>query len=138
MQRDAFLALTKRSLEEAILLAEETAGRTLPRRVAFQWLGRNHPRVTEGIAEYILERVYVDSDHIRPCVDIGVADLLEDGSLLIVGIVAGYEACSFSKNWKGREGPFIYIVGAPLMARMAGKANSWTPGSGSFGWVLQR
>jgi hypothetical protein len=51
MQRADFLALVEKTLEEVILLAEEATGRSLPRRFAFQWLGKGFPRVTEGIAE---------------------------------------------------------------------------------------
>lgn len=68
-----------------------------------------------------MERVFVDEDHIYPCVDIGVGDLLEDGSLLIVASVAGYAPRSFGENWTGRKGPFIHIIGGPLLNRMAGK-----------------
>lgn len=32
-----------------------------------------------------LKQVFVEEEHIYPCVDIGVGDILEDGSLLIIG-----------------------------------------------------
>src|SRR5271167_1595063 len=41
-----------------------------------------------------------------PCVDLGVGDLLEDGSLIIVGNVSGNAPRLFGQNWTGREGPF--------------------------------
>ena len=90
MEREPFLAFVSQVIQDVILLAEEQTGQTLLRRVAFQWLGKNHPRITQDIPEYIAQRVYVDAEHICPCVDIGVGDLLEDGSLLIVANVAGY------------------------------------------------
>jgi hypothetical protein len=105
MKREEFAAFVAKTLEDVILLAEQKGGKKLPRRFAFQWLlGRSSSRVTENIVEHIVQRVFVDEEHIYPCVDIGVGDLLEDGSLLIVGSVAGYAACPFGKNWTDREG----------------------------------
>jgi hypothetical protein len=138
MDRESFAVLVARTLEEVIVLAEETTHKKLPRRFAFQWLGKAHPRVTENIVEHIMQRIYIDSEHIRPCVDIGVGDLLEDGTLLIVANVAGYEPCAFQRNWTGREGPFVYIVGSPFMSRMEGKPHSWTPENGSFGFSIPK
>ena len=138
MERESFAAFVARALEEVIMLAEETTHKRLPRRFAFQWLGKAHPRITEDVVEYIVQRVYKDSENIYPCVDIGVGDLLEDGSLLIVANVAGYAPCSFRRNWTGREGPFVYIVGNPFMARMAGQTPAWTPESGVFGYLTPK
>jgi hypothetical protein len=66
-------------------LAEEKCGNELPHRIAFQWLGLSHPVVSENIVEHIVSRVLMDDEHIFPCVDIGVGDVLENGTLLIVG-----------------------------------------------------
>jgi hypothetical protein len=130
-QRETFVAFVEKTLEEVITLAEKTTQKTLPRKYAFQWLGKAHPRVTEGVVEHIVQRLYVDSEHIYPCVDIGVADLIEDGTLLIVANIAGYAPCGFGRNWTGRKGPF-QIVGSPLIERMAGQTPKWTPESGAF------
>jgi hypothetical protein len=136
MNRGDFTAIVEKTLEEVVALAEEKAGKKLPRRLAFQWLGKGKPRVTENVVDHIIERVFVDEDHIYPCVDIGVGDILEDGSLLIVGNVAGYAARPFGKNWTGREGPFVHIVGQPFLAKMAGKASNWSPEEGCFGYCI--
>jgi hypothetical protein len=85
---------------------------------------------------HIIERVFIDEEHIYPCVDIGVGDILEDGSLLIVGNVAGYAPRSFGKNWTGREGPFVHIVGQPFLTKLAGKALNWSPEKGVFGFCI--
>jgi hypothetical protein len=138
MERESFAAIVSQALEDVILLAEESTGKRLPRRFTFQWLGKNHPRITEDIAEYIVQRIYIDAEHIYPCVDLGVGDLLEDGSLLIVANVAGYAPCTFRHNWTGRAGPFVYIVGNPLIARMEGKTPEWTPEAGSFGYITPK
>ena len=132
MQRETFAAFVEKTLEEVIALAEKTTHKNLPRKFAFQWLGKAHSRVTEGVVEHIVQRLYIDSEHIYPCVDIGVADLIEGDSLLIVANIAGYAPCSFRRNWTGREGPFVQIVGGPLIERMAGQTSKWTPESGSF------
>jgi hypothetical protein len=138
MEREPFVVFVSQVIQDVILLAEEQTGQRLPRRVAFQWLGKNHPRITQAIPEYIVQRVYIDSEHIYPCVDIGVGDLLEDGSLLIVANVAGYAPCTFRRNWTGRSGPFVYVVGTPLIARLQGKTFQWTPEAGSFGYITPK
>jgi hypothetical protein len=121
MNREEFSAFVATTLEDVILLAEQQAGKKLPRRFAFQWLGRSSPLITDNIIEHVVRRVFVDEDHIYPCVDIGVGDLLEDGSLLIVGIVSGHSPRPFGKNWTDREGPFVHIVGQPFLHKIAGK-----------------
>ncbi|MGO9318661.1 MAG: hypothetical protein ACLPXT_15720 [Terracidiphilus sp.] len=136
MDRDTFTVLVNRTLEEVVELAEEKAGRKLSRKLAFQWLGNNKPRITKDIAEYIVERVFVDEEHIYPCVDIGVGNLLEDDTVLIVGNVAGYTPRPFGKNWTGREGPFVHIVGAPFLARVSGKHVEWSPENSVFGYSI--
>jgi hypothetical protein len=128
MNREEFSTFVSAVLEDVVLFAEEKAGRKLPRAFAFQWLGRSNPRITENVVEHIVKRVFVDEDHIYPCVDLGVADLLEDGSLLIVGSVAGHSPRPFGRNWKGREGPFIPIVGISFLNKMAGVKDSFSPG----------
>jgi hypothetical protein len=127
MNRGEFANFVATVLEDVIQLAEQKAGKELPRKFAFQWLGRSSQRVTDSIVEHIVERVFIDEEHIYPCVDMGVGDVLEDGSLLIVGNVAGYAPRPFGQNWTGREGPFIRIVGGPFLNKMAGKKDSWSP-----------
>jgi hypothetical protein len=76
MNRENFVAFVSRTLNEVIALAEEKSGKVLSsRKIAFRWLGRSQPVVTENIVA---------------CVDIGVGDVLDDGTLLVVGSVAGY------------------------------------------------
>jgi len=121
MTREEFTHFVERTIEDVICLAEQKCGKALPRTFAFRWLGRSQPLITENAIEHITRRVFVDEDNIYPCVDIGVGDLLEDGSLLIVGSVAGYAPRPFGDNWTGREGPFIHIIGGPFLNRIAGK-----------------
>lgn len=134
MTQDEFSQFVQEALDEVILIAENKCGKSLPRKCSFRWLGQSYPVVKENIVEHIVQRVFVDEEHIYPCVDLGVADLLEDGSLLIVGSVAGYSPRPFGHNWTGREGPFVPVVGAPLLNRMAGKAVRWSP-DGAFAYI---
>jgi hypothetical protein len=136
MDRETFTAFVETTLLQVVKLAEEKANRELSGQLAFQWLGKDKPRITERIAEQIVERVFVDEEHIYPCVDIGVGDLLEDGTILVVGNVAGYAPRSFGKNWTGREGPFVHIVGAPFLATASGKRIEWSPGNAVFGFSI--
>jgi hypothetical protein len=127
MNREDFTAFVAQTLEDVIQLAEKKCGKHLGRKFAFQWLGGSHPVVAENVAEYIAERVYLDEERIFPCVDIGVGDLLPDGTPLIVGSVAGYKPGPLQKNWTGRLGPFIHIIGQPFLNKMAGKESLWSP-----------
>jgi hypothetical protein len=121
MTREEFTRFVEDTIEEVISLAEQKCGKALPRSYAFRWLGRSQPLITENVVEHIVQRVFVDDEHIYPCVDIGVGDLLDDASLLIVGSVAGYAPRPFGDNWTGRKGPFVHIIGAPLLNRIAGR-----------------
>jgi hypothetical protein len=134
MTREEFVKFVEKTLDAVILIAEEKCGKALPRRYSFRWLGRSHAVVQENVVDHIVERVFVDDEHIYPCVDLGVADLQEDGSLLIVGNVAGYSPRPFGRNWTGREGPFVPVVGMPLLNTTAGKAFKWSP-DGTFAFI---
>ncbi len=136
MKREEFAAFVGTTLERVVCLAEEKSGKKLSRDYAFAWLGRSAAPSRDSIVERIVQRVFVDDENIYPCVDIGVADLLEDGSPLIVGSVAGYPPRPFGKNWTGREGPFIHIVGQPFLAKAAGGSSGWTLEHGVFGYVI--
>src|SRR5260370_13444550 len=127
MNREEFSSFVSRALEDVVQFAEEKAGQKLPRTFAFQWLGRSNPRITENIVEQIVKRVFIDEDRIYPSVDLGVGDLLEDGSLLIVGNVAGYAPRPFGRNRKGREGPFVPIVGISFLNKLACVKDSFSP-----------
>jgi len=135
MTREEFMHFVDDTIEEVIGLAEKKSGKALPRTFAFRWLGNSQPLITENVIEHIMQRVFIDEDHIYPCVDIGVGDLREDGSLLIVGSVARYAPRPFGENWTGRKGPFIHIIGAPFLNRMAGKPTS-SPTEGIFGYSI--
>ena len=134
MTREEFGKFVEKTVDEVIRIAEEKCGKALPRKYSFRWLGRSHAVIEQNAVDHIVERVFVDEEHIYPCVDLGVADLLEDGSLLIVGSVAGYAPRPFGRNWTGREGPFVPVVGLPLLNRMAGKVSNWSP-DGTFASV---
>lgn len=127
MNREEFSTLVTTTLEEVVRFAEEKAAQKLPRKFVFQWLGRANSRITDNIVERVVERVFIDEEHIYPCVDLGVADLLEDGSLLIVGSVSGHAPRPFGRNWTGREGPFVPIVGISFLNKMAGVKDDFSP-----------
>jgi hypothetical protein len=110
-----FTALVERTLQEVIQFAED-----------------QDAVVDEGIVEAIVNRVYVDPENIYPCVDIGVGDLAHDGSPIIVANVAGYSPKPFQKNWTGREGPFVFIIGQPYLDKLAG---SHSPPNRAFSFI---
>jgi hypothetical protein len=45
MERESFVSFVSKVIQDVILLAEEQTGKRLPNRMAFQWLGKNHPRI---------------------------------------------------------------------------------------------
>jgi hypothetical protein len=135
MQREEFAAFVKSTIEEVICLAEGKSGKVVERKYAFRWLGHSHPTVTDGVVEHIVERVFVDEEHIYPCVDIGVGDILQDGSLLIVGSVAGYAPRPFGPNWTGRMGPFVHVVGQKFLNRVEGKDTNCSA-EGTFSYII--
>jgi hypothetical protein len=119
--RIEFSSFVEQTLEDVITFAEQYTGKTLSRRISFRWVTQDQ-QINGRIVETIVNKVYVDEDHIYPCVDIGVGDLTGDGRLIIVASVAGYSPCPFQKNWTGRDGPFVFIVGQPFLDKLAGKS----------------
>jgi hypothetical protein len=109
----------EQTLEAVIQVAERHTGKTLPRSFGFRWLHQTES-IRDGIAEAIVNKVFVDEDHISPCVDIGVGEPLEDGTPIIVANMAGYSPRPFQKNWTGRDGPFVFIIGQPFLSKLAG------------------
>ncbi|HEY2473909.1 MAG TPA: hypothetical protein VGI19_03825 [Candidatus Cybelea sp.] len=121
MTRDEFTRFVADALEDVIRLAEERCGKPVLRNIAFQWLGSKDEPTRECIVETIVDRVFVDDEHIYPCVDMGVMDLLADGTPLVRAGVAGFTPQPFGKNWTDRQGPFVRVIGNAFLARMAGK-----------------
>lgn len=118
MTRDEFKAHVEETIETCIQEAEKRVGHQLSRCYCFQWMGKkSEPVPQEQVAEIITEYVYVDAEHIYPCFDIGVGDVLDDGQLLIVGSRAGYSPRPWQKNWTGLDGPFVHIMGQKFLDR---------------------
>lgn len=132
MTRDEFTAFVERTLEEVVQFAEAQTRTVLPRKIKLRWLGHDSI-IDEGIVEAVVNRVYLDQENIYPCVDIGVGDLSEDGSPIIVANVAGYSPRPFQKNWTGREGPFVFIIGQPFLRKLAG---NYSPSTRAFEFII--
>jgi len=116
MTRDEFKAHTIASLEDSIVRLEGIIGVALPRDLAFQWLTEpDSDYFGDDVIEGIVARVYVDEDHIWPCVDIGPSKILPDGQLLIVATRAGHLPRPFGMNWTGRMGPFVLVYGGDFV-----------------------
>ena len=126
-----FTAFVERTLEEVIQLAEQHTQTVLPRRMKFRWLGHD-ALMEEGIVDAIVNKVYLDPENIYPCVDIGVGDLSDDGSPIIIANIAGYSPKPFQKNWTGREGPFVFIIGQPYLDKLGGHS---APANRAFGFI---
>lgn len=132
MERQAFKAFTAKALEEVIQLAEAELKVTLPRPPRFQWLGK--PLVeSEDVAEAIVERIWLASNQIHPCVDIGVAALDQNGRPLVVAAPSGHRPTEFGRSWTGREGPFNHFLGGPLLN---GERRNSIPIGAAFGYSV--
>lgn len=118
VKKEEFRAFVEKAIEDVIRYAEFMTGMTLPRMIAFQWLGANKPIIREGIVDEIVERVFVTENEIYPCVDLGPSEILNHGILLLKATVAGYTPRPFQKNWTGRDGPFVPCVFSPLTSKV--------------------
>jgi hypothetical protein len=114
LARETFAEFTRQAIESAVRTAEEKSGRSLSRELRLQWLGKRGV-IDSGIVEELVSRVFVAPDLIYPCVDLGVAGTDPEGRTLLVANVAGYAPGPFGKNWTGTDGPYVLIVGAPLL-----------------------
>jgi hypothetical protein len=124
MKREEFSQFTEAALEDIIALAEQHCGKPVSRDIVFRWLGSEEEPIHSGIVETIASRVFVDEEHIYPCVDMGVMDVLGDGTPLVTAAVAGFQPTAFGKNWTDREGPFVRVIGDAFLAKTAGKTYS--------------
>ena len=119
MDRESFIEFTNAFLRAAILHAEDFAKKKgivvkFSKPPAFRWL--HHKELfTENIAETIAEKVWEAPDRIRPCVDLGVFEVLDDGTPVLTASIAGYPPQPFSVNWSGGVGPYVHCVGGAFM-----------------------
>jgi hypothetical protein len=127
MNREEFSNYVSMAIEEAIQFAEDKTGQKLPRKFAFLWFDRPESRITENIVEHIVERVFIDEEHMCASVNLGVCDLLDDGSLLVLGSVYDDRLRPFKRNSNGREGPFSPMVGISFLNKMVGVKDSFVP-----------
>jgi hypothetical protein len=119
MKREDFRQFVLQTLEKAIRTAEDETGRKLSRKIAFRWFQQKTPPLTENIAEHITGKVFISGERIYPCVDIGVEDVLADGTVLISANIAGYEPGPFPEiNRQGGKGPFNYIIGQKFLDKI--------------------
>jgi hypothetical protein len=116
MTRDEFKGHTIASVEDSIARLEGIIGVPLPRELAFQWLtDTDRCYFGDEVIEGIVSRVYVDENHIWPCVDIGPSGILPDRRLLIVATRSGHPPRPFGLNWTGRMGPFVLVYGGDFV-----------------------
>jgi hypothetical protein len=116
MTREEFKTHVEGTIEGVIQDAEKRVGCQLTRSYCFGWIGAtSEPVPQEQVSEFITQNTYIDAEHIYPCFDIGVGEILDDGRLLLVGYRAGYPPRPWGKNWAGRDGPFVPIMGQKFL-----------------------
>lgn len=124
MTKTDFQNFVAKTLEEVIQLAEKESGKSLSRKIAFRWFIQKEEPIWQNITQHITDKVYVDEVNIYPCVDIGVGDILKDGTLIIFANIAGYDPKPWGTNWQGNEGPFIHIIGQTFLNKVGKKEKS--------------
>jgi hypothetical protein len=106
MTRDDFKKYVEDTIEGFIQEAEKRIGHALPRRYCFGYC--NPPRVIaeqEQVSEYLAQLVFVDEEHIYPCFDLILDDILDDGRLLFVGYRAHFKPRPWEQGFM-QPGPF--------------------------------
>ncbi|HMS41678.1 MAG TPA: hypothetical protein PKE69_15715 [Pyrinomonadaceae bacterium] len=124
MSKTDFQNFVAKTLEEVIQLAEKESGKSLSRKIAFRWFVQKEEPIWQNITQHITDKVYVDEVSIYPCVDIGVGDILKDGTLIIFANIAGYDPKPWGTNWQGNEGSFIHIIGQTFLYKVGKKEKS--------------
>jgi hypothetical protein len=110
MDKSEFKQLCKDALVAVIELAEKYSHLTLPRQCYLRWKPRGE-LIQDNVIEELVAKLYTSQEMIRPCVDIGVAELTEDGIPVVIALVSGHAPCSsVDRSWSGRPGPFNYYV----------------------------
>lgn len=118
MDKENFKKFTDEALKNILIAGEIYSGKPLPQKIVFQWgwLDKKE-RFRENISQIIVDnpRVYIDEDHINPCLDLIVLDILPSNETLIGCYVSGFELRSFpERNWTGIPGPYIYVVSSKI------------------------
>ena len=122
MTREAFKKYVDETIESMILEAERYSGCTLPRRYCFGFIkpSRVHTE-QEQVSEFIAREVFIDEEHIYPCFDLILGDILDDGRLLFVGYRAGFKPRPWGKNYEGKDGPLIWMYGQEFLDKIGAK-----------------
>ena len=118
MKREDFKAIAVEALEQLVSRAEQRTGRQFSRLFCFRGL-IGDDQIDGDIAEYLVNMTFVDEDHIFPCFDLFLEEVLSDGRLLVRGYRAGYAPCAFGAHFTyetlghdaGRVGPFKLGIG---------------------------
>lgn len=114
MDKESFKNFTEKALKEVLMVGEIYQDKPIPQNIVFQWgYGDKKERFRENISQIIVDnpRVYLDEEHINPCIDLIIIDILPNNETLIGCYVSGHELRSFlERNRHGRPGPYIYLV----------------------------
>jgi hypothetical protein len=128
MIREAFKKYVDDTIESIIREAESRSGQTLPRRYCFGFIKPSRVIVEqEQVAEHLTKEVFIDEEHIYPCFDLILGDILEDGKLLFVGYRAGFAPRPWQKNYTGRDGPFVRMFSQDVINKIGIKLDKPAP-----------
>lgn len=121
MTRSEFTELTKGSLNEAIIRASLYLRAELPQgNIKLVSLESILADGWDESVAYLVEKVYIDSDKINPCVDLVVEDFDAETTTLRVHI-SGHEPRAYCCTWSGSVGPYLKQINGDLLTNRANK-----------------
>jgi len=82
MKREEFKAIVVQALEQLVSRAEQKTGQNLSRSFCFRGLSGDE-QIEGDIAEALTSMTFVDEDHIFPCFDLFLEDVMPGGRLLL-------------------------------------------------------
>jgi hypothetical protein len=108
MTRDEFKKVVDEALETLVATAEQRLDKKFPRQYCLSGFGSKE--VVPGDAvEFLTNWVFVDEDHIYPCVDLFLEEMLPDGPLLFRAYRAGFKPCAYGeKNYGAHDSGSVW------------------------------
>jgi len=114
MSFEDFYHFVNKTIDELIETAEIYRNTKFDfHEIEFQWVSLPPVLGREAVIFEIMDKIYVDEEHIYPCVDL-IFRGIKNGVLKIQGTRANYPPRAFGIGWSGRLGPFIYSAGIDL------------------------
>jgi len=109
MTRDEFKKIVEEALETLVATAEQRLDRKFTRQYCLSGLGTKEV-VPGDTIDFLTDWIFVDENHIYPCVDLFLDELLPDGRLRFRAYRAGYQPCGYRErfDWGGHDSGLVW------------------------------